>query len=73
VFNDTQKIQNAFDLLDKDGNGYIDERELAEIIGMSQGFDSRLMRKLIQDVDDNRDNKIDFNEFKRMISNISSQ
>ena len=34
VYQNSKNIQNAFEMLDKDGNGYIEEKELAEIIGV---------------------------------------
>jgi calcium-dependent protein kinase len=34
VYQNNTNIQNAFEMLDKDGNGYIEEKELAEIIGL---------------------------------------
>lgn len=37
VYQDNKNIQNAFEMLDKDGNGYIEEKELAEIIGLTTG------------------------------------
>jgi len=58
--------------LDRDGNGFIDEKELAEIIGLRDKFDSKMMKKLIADADDNNDNKIDFDEFRRMVTTISN-
>jgi Ca2+-binding EF-hand superfamily protein len=38
IMSDDQKIQIAFEMMDKDGDGYIEEKELAEIIG-EQEFD----------------------------------
>ena len=69
VFEDNQKIMSAFDMLDKDGDGFIDEQELAVIMGLTE-YDKNVMKKLMSDVDDNSDNKIDYNEFKKMIISI---
>jgi Ca2+-binding EF-hand superfamily protein len=60
-------------MLDKDGNGYIEEKELAEIIGVQLGTNSDMLRRLMQEVDDNGDSKIDFQEFKRMLSMLSDK
>jgi calcium-dependent protein kinase len=37
VFENYKNVQNAFEMLDKDGNGFIEEKELAEIIGLQIG------------------------------------
>jgi Ca2+-binding EF-hand superfamily protein len=34
---DDGKLMTAFDMLDKDGDGYIEESELAEILGYKDG------------------------------------
>lgn len=60
-------------MLDKDGNGYIEEKELAEIIGLNSGNNKDAVKKLISEIDENGDNKIDFNEFKRMLSAMSEK
>lgn len=60
-------------MLDKDGNGYIEEKELAEIIGLSTGQNQEMLRKLMSEVDDNGDNKIDFGEFKRMLTLLNDK
>jgi len=54
-------------MLDKDGDGFIDEAELAEMFGSHNEADRKVMRKMISDIDDNKDSKIDFYEFKQMI------
>lgn len=60
-------------MLDKDGNGYIEEKELAEIVGLQIGQNQEMLKKLMSEVDDNGDNKISFNEFKRMITLLSDK
>eukprot|EP00347_Sterkiella_histriomuscorum_P000790 403374494 len=73
VYQDSKNIQNAFEMLDKDGNGYIEEKELAEIIGLQLGTNQEMLRRLMSEVDDNGDNKISFNEFKRMLTLLSEK
>lgn len=34
VYSDNKHVLNAFEMLDKDGNGYIDEEEIGQIIGL---------------------------------------
>lgn len=73
VYQNSKNIQNAFEMLDKDGNGYIEEKELAEIIGVQLGTSQDMVKKLMQEVDDNGDQKIDFQEFKKMLSMLSEK
>ncbi len=58
-------------MLDKDGNGYIEEKELAEIIGLNYGSNQDAVKKLISEVDHNGDNKIDYKEFSKMFAILS--
>ena len=45
-------MANAFEMLDRDGNGYIDEKELQEIIGGMQAQSEKdTVKRLIQEVD----------------------
>ena len=37
------------------------------LIGATDNFDHQIMRRMISEVDENSDNKIDFSEFKRML------
>jgi calcium-dependent protein kinase len=37
IFMDDGKLMTAFDMLDRDGDGYIEEKELAEILGYKDG------------------------------------
>ena len=39
VINNEKKIQSAFDILDKDGDGFIEEKELAIFIGAQDNYD----------------------------------
>jgi len=60
-------------MLDKDGDGYIEEKELAEILGFGGKQDQNdifAMRSLIHDVDTNDDHRIDLEEFKRMLQGL---
>lgn len=54
-------------MLDLDGDGQIDEKELAELMGMKDKLDKNVMKYLIGDIDGDRDNKINIHEFKLMI------
>lgn len=63
MYQDTKHLISAFEFLDQDGNGYIDEKELAKVIGglcigVPGGEDT--VKKLISEIDDSGDGKIDF-------------
>lgn len=45
MLSDDQKIQIAFDVLDKNGDGFIGEKELAQLIGASE--DNQMVKGLI--------------------------
>eukprot|EP01024_Parvocaulis_polyphysoides_P045750 TRINITY_DN42879_c0_g1_i3.p1 TRINITY_DN42879_c0_g1~~TRINITY_DN42879_c0_g1_i3.p1 ORF type:complete len:537 (-),score=67.44 TRINITY_DN42879_c0_g1_i3:314-1924(-) len=53
-----KRTRMAFDSIDQDGNGYIDPEELEKEIGGGVN-----VHKLIEEVDRNKDGKIDYNEF----------
>lgn len=59
---------SAFEFLDQDGNGFIDEKELAKVIGLTVGQNEDTVKKLISEIDDSGDGKIDFHEFKKMLT-----
>jgi len=73
TLNDLQRIQTTFEIMDRDGNGYIDESELAEMIGKSAGdqLEKDLLSRLIAEVDANGDHKIDIKEFMNMIKRLA--
>lgn len=60
-------------MLDKDGNGYIEAQELAEIVGLQIGSNQDMLRKLMSEVDENGDSKIDLEEFRRMLTVLSEK
>jgi calcium-dependent protein kinase len=63
------KISAAFDMLDADGDGYIEEKELMSMIGSEVlGFDVKGLRTLIRQVDTDGDMKINVAEFRKMVT-----
>lgn len=67
-------LKTAFDMFDKDGSGKIDKDELMQLL---QGQDMENMvpkdqlLAYIQEVDENGDGEIDFEEFRLMMEKCS--
>lgn len=61
-----QRLQAAFNLFDKDGNGSISKEELKDFFANANMADSE-WKKIIQEVDENGDGEISFKEFKEMM------
>jgi len=61
------RLRLAFEAFDSDGNGYVDELELARLVQFSTHLSDDMARtaasKLIQQVDANHDGRLDFAEF----------
>ena len=72
VITDEQKILLAFEMLDKDGDGFIEERELEELIGQ-QEYDKSVFKRMISEIDEDSDNKINYSEFRKMVSSVSNK
>lgn len=67
ISEDNLKI--AFDTFDLDGNGYITKEEFGSIIPDTI---KDYWEQLIQDIDDNGDGKIDYNEFITMMNKFTN-
>mmetsp|Transcript_20714 Transcript_20714/g.18120 ORF Transcript_20714/g.18120 Transcript_20714/m.18120 type:complete len:120 (-) Transcript_20714:658-1017(-) len=67
-----ESLHKAFNLFDKDGNGFIDAEELAMIFnpGNQKEISSSVWEELIKEVDLNGDGKISFEEFSEMMLNL---
>jgi calcium-dependent protein kinase len=68
-----QRLQTAFNLFDKDGNGSISREELRDFF-QNSGIpaDDPMWKTLIQEVDENGDGEISFKEFKEMMLKLST-
>ena len=64
-----EEIKEAFDLFDTDGSGSIDPRELRAAM-QSLGFEAKnqTIYQMITDLDKNKNNNIDFEEFLDMMT-----
>jgi Ca2+-binding EF-hand superfamily protein len=65
-----EALVDAFEVFDKDGNGFISARELRRVlVGLGYSKCSlRECRLMIRGVDKNGDGMVDFKEFKSMMS-----
>ena len=54
------RLEKAFKMFDKDGNGLLSIQEIVEVFGGDDAY----WRKIIEEVDHNNDGEVDFNEFK---------
>ncbi|KAL5782865.1 hypothetical protein ACOSP7_007894 [Xanthoceras sorbifolium] len=63
-------LREAFNIFDKDGNGYIDATELKRVLqclGLDKGWNVVEIEKMLKVVDLNLDGKVDFGEFQLMM------
>ena len=57
------KLRMAFDMIDADGGGSISAEEIKEIICSNQEVDSKIWDDIINEVDEDKNGEIDFDEF----------
>lgn len=62
-----KRIEQTFRLFDLDGNGYIDRKELLQVLGAIEMTDEE-WKNLIDDVDKDRDGKISIQEFADLLT-----
>lgn len=75
MFLKEQNLKTAFAMFDTDGSGKIDSNELKALLAGDEFTDMYSQDELdaaINEVDDNGDGEIDFDEFMLMMRNISS-
>ncbi|CAK68384.1 unnamed protein product (macronuclear) [Paramecium tetraurelia] len=66
-----EKLKEAFQIFDKDGNGYISEAEIKEVLGPSlTGIDEKYWLDMIREIDKNGDGQISYDEFCEMMMKI---
>ena len=63
------KLAKAFKVFDKDNNGRLSVDEIREVFG----GDIKTWKKVIEDIDLNKDGEVDFKEFKAMMMNIDKK
>ncbi|WOL03661.1 calcium-dependent protein kinase 21-like [Canna indica] len=62
-----EQLTKAFDYFDKDGSGYIELDELREALVDGEAPTEQLIRDIILDVDTDKDGRISYKEFERMM------
>lgn len=69
VYQDRNKIKDAFNLLDKDKDGLIDASELMEVLQGDDGelMDKEIFQKALDEVDLDGDGNINYKEFEKMM------
>ena len=68
IYKDKEKLRIAFDLFDTDKNGIISKDDIINILKMENLYDAKkLVSDLIEPNDINKDGKIDFDEFCKLM------
>jgi calcium-dependent protein kinase len=70
IYTDQNKLRNAFDSFDIDKNGIITKEDIINILKIEKLFDAKkLALDIIEPNDINKDGKIDFDEFCKLMKN----
>ncbi|CAN7070947.1 unnamed protein product [Brassica oleracea var. botrytis] len=70
---DESDLAEAFKVFDENGDGFISARELQAVLkklGLPEGGEMERVEKMIVSVDRNKDGRVDFFEFKNMMSTV---
>lgn len=68
------KLQDAFKLFDKNGDGSISAAEIKDVLGVGKKFGSeKIFDDIIKEVDINGDGVITYEEFKCMMKKFLSE
>jgi calcium-dependent protein kinase len=62
------RLEKAFKMFDKDGNGRLSIEEIIEVFGGDENY----WKKIIEEVDLNKDGMVDLIEFKKMMGNLNT-
>ncbi|CAN4100410.1 unnamed protein product [Withania somnifera] len=67
-----EEVQEAFDVFDENGDGYIDANELKKVICKMGFLDFSVedCRRMILPFDENRDGRVEFGEFVKLMDHI---
>lgn len=63
-----QEIRDAFKVFDRDNDGYIEAKELRQVMKeLGEDFTEEQIRKMMSVADKDGDNRINFEEFSRIM------
>ena len=65
-----EKLQDAFNLFDKDGGGTISPDEVKDVLCSGQDVDDSVWEKIIEQIDKDGDGEISFEEFCNMMQKM---
>jgi calcium-dependent protein kinase len=65
-----KKLKAAFRMFDKDDSGFISKDEIKESLQKIQKFTEEELNEIINQVDENGDGEISFEEFKVIMTNL---
>ena len=68
-----QKLESAFRLFDKNGDGFISAIEIKEVLGKDSKLNDDIWKSIVKEVDINGDGEISLEEFKSMMQKIIGQ
>ena len=57
-----EKLNSAFSMFDKNGNGTISLKEICEVLNVKEE-DEKKIKEILSTIDINNDGEIDYNEF----------
>lgn len=64
---DENSLKQSFAFFDKDNSGSVTADELKEALGVGKNISEQVWLEVINEVDENGDGMIDFEEFKLMM------
>lgn len=67
-----KNLEDAFKAFDRDNSGKISADEIKEILGCTIRSKDRLWKRILNEVDQNGDGELDFEEFKKMMMRLGS-
>jgi calcium-dependent protein kinase len=68
-----QKLESAFRLFDKNGDGFISAVEIKEVLGKDTKLNDEIWKSIVKEVDVNGDGEISLEEFKTMMQKIINE
>ena len=67
---DENSLKQSFQFFDKDGSGSVTADELKEALGVGKNISEAVWLEVINEVDENGDGMIDYDEFKMMMTSL---